>query len=125
MTMPRRALLQALFAARGTPQAVEALVRTANKQDEVLDAASVYRSLEAFESAGIVRHVHLGHGPGLYALVGEGEREYLYCENCGAARAVEERELDGLRGLIERRFGYRARFTHFPIVGLCPNCTKC
>ena len=121
VTMARRAILQALFAADG-PLAVEAIVRAAGEHEGSLDAASLYRNLEAFEQAGIVRHVHLGHGPGLYALVGEGEREYLHCERCGATRAVVPAELDGVRALVAERFGYSARFTHFPIVGLCANC---
>ena len=30
--------------------------------------------------------------------------------------------LDRVRELIERELGYRARFSHFPIVGLCASC---
>jgi Fur family transcriptional regulator, ferric uptake regulator len=123
VTMARRAILQALFAADG-PLPVEAIVRAAGEQDSSLDAASVYRNLEAFEQAGIARHVHLGHGPGLYALVGEGEREYLHCERCGATRAIDPAELDEVRALVRERFGYSARFTHFPIVGLCSGCVS-
>jgi Fur family ferric uptake transcriptional regulator len=120
VTIARRVILQALFAAGG-PLAVEAIVRAAGEQG-ALDAASVYRNLEAFEQAGIVRHVHLGHGPGLYALVGEGESEYLYCDRCGSAIAVAPQQLDDVRALVRKRFGYSARFTHFPIVGLCGAC---
>lgn len=123
VTMARRAILQALFAA-GRPLAVEAIVRAASEQESSssLDAASVYRNLEAFEHAGIVRHVHLGHGAGQYTLVGEGEREYLHCERCGATLAVVPADLDEVRELVADRFGYSARFTHFPIVGLCASC---
>jgi hypothetical protein len=35
---------------------------------------------------------------------------------------VDTAELDAVRELVESRFGYRASFTHFPIVGLCPSC---
>jgi Fur family transcriptional regulator, ferric uptake regulator len=122
MTMARRLILQALFAAAGDPLAVEAIVRAAGEHQGALDAASVYRNLEAFENAGVVRHVHLGHGPGLYSLVGGGEREYLYCERCGSARAVSPDRLDDVRELVSERFGHVARFTHFPLVGLCANC---
>ena len=121
VTMARRAILQALFSAAG-PLPVDAIVDAAGARESSLDAASVYRNLEAFEHAGIVRHVHLGHSPGLYALVGEGEREYLYCERCGSTRAVTPQELDGVRALVAERFGYSARFAHFPIVGLCSDC---
>jgi Fur family ferric uptake transcriptional regulator len=124
----RRLILQALFAAAGplSAEAIAGAVAGAQsvgaQQDAPLDAASVYRNLEAFERAGVVRHVHLGHGPGLYALVGGGEREYLYCERCGSTVSLSPAELDDLRALIRERFGYHARFTHFPIGGLCERC---
>jgi Fur family ferric uptake transcriptional regulator len=122
VTQARRSILQALFAADGAPLPVEAIARAAGGPGTSLDAASVYRNLEAFERVGVARHVHLGHGPGLYALVGEGEREYIYCEGCGKARAVAPAELDDVRSVVSERFGYSARFTHFPIVGLCADC---
>jgi Fur family transcriptional regulator, ferric uptake regulator len=86
------------------------------------DIASVYRNLQAFDEAGLVRHVHLGHSPGLHALAVGGEQEYLTCERCGDYRAVAPEELDGVRELIRGAFGYRASFAHFPVVGLCPGC---
>jgi len=74
------------------------------------------------EQNGLVGHVHLGHGPGLYALVGRGQREYLYCDRCGAARALPPEALDPVREQIRQLQGFEARFTHFPIVGLCASC---
>jgi Fur family ferric uptake transcriptional regulator len=87
-----------------------------------LDITSVYRNLEVLEQQGLVRHAHLGHGPGLYALVARGDREYLYCERCHAVTAVAPAELDPIREQVRERFGYEARFTHFPISGTCPSC---
>jgi Fur family ferric uptake transcriptional regulator len=84
-----------------------------------LELTSVYRNLETLEGLGLAGHVHLGHGPGLYVLVGRGEREYLFCERCGTARPAEPEQLDPVRAQIKCRFGHEARFTHFPIVGTC------
>ena len=44
------------------------------------------------------------------------------CERCGANRAVPPEQLDGVRDAIEASTGFRARFSHFPIVGLCGDC---
>lgn len=117
----RRLVLEALFAA-DAPVTAERIADGLGGRLPRSDLASVYRNLEAFEGLGLVRHVHLGHGPGLYALASQGEREYLVCESCGRVRPVAPSELDDVRRLIRERFGHEARFGHFPIVGTCPDC---
>jgi Fur family transcriptional regulator, ferric uptake regulator len=114
----RRLVLEALFAS-DVPVSAEQLA-----EQRGLELTSVYRNLETLEGLGLARHVHLGHGPGLYVLVGRGEREYLFCERCGTARPVAPAQLDPVREQIKDRFGYEARFTHFPIVGTCAECTR-
>ena len=71
-----------------------------------------------------MRHVHLGHGPGLYSLAARDDVEFVTCERCGAYDAVDPERLDAARELIERELGYRPRFTHFPIVGVCGACLQ-
>jgi Fur family transcriptional regulator, ferric uptake regulator len=117
----RRLVLEALLAADG-PMSAEQIAQGIGGRVPSSDIASVYRNLHALADIGLVRHVHLGHSPGLHALAVAGEQEYLTCERCADYRAVAPEELDAARELIERDFGYRASFTHFPIVGLCPNC---
>src|SRR5437879_148050 len=119
----RRLVIEALLAADG-PMSAEQIAEGIGGRVPVSDIASVYRNLQAFEDVGLVRHVHLGHGPGLHALAVAGELEYLTCERCADYRAVAPEELDAVRRLVEARFGYRASFTHFPIVGLCRSCAE-
>src|SRR3954471_6957395 len=121
VTSARRLVLAALCAADG-PMSAEQIAGGIGGRVPESDLASVYRNLEMLEGAGIVRHVHLGHGPGLYALATMGEREYLTCERCGDFQAVDPALLDDVRALIRGRFGYRPAFTHFLIVGLCAGC---
>ena len=119
----RRLVVEALLAADG-PMSAEQISEGIGGRVPSSDIASVYRNLQAFEDIGLVRHVHLGHGPGLHALAVAGEREYLTCERCADYRAVVPEELNAVREMIERQFGYRASFIHFPIVGLCPSCAE-
>ena len=121
LSSARRLVLEALFAAAG-PASADALAERLSSGGVRADLASVYRNLETLERAGLVRHVHFGHGPGLYALAGGREREYLHCERCGRVDPVEPARLEPIRGAIRDGFGYEARFTHFPIVGLCAAC---
>lgn len=118
LSTARRLVLDALFAAE-SPVSAEEIARKLE-----LELTSVYRNLETLERHGLVRHVHLGHGPGRYVLIGRGEREFLYCERCGALSVLEPRQLDPVRRDVEHLSGYRVRFTHFALVGVCAGCAR-
>jgi Fur family ferric uptake transcriptional regulator len=118
----RRLVLEALFAAGG-PVSADAIAGGLEGRLPRSDLASVYRGLEALEQIGLVRHVHLGHGPGLYAVATRG-REYLVCDSCGDVRAVCPDALESAREAIREAFGFRASFHHFPLVGLCAGCAE-
>ena len=117
VSLARRHVLEALYAISG-PVSAEVLTATVPGAD----LASVYRNLIVLEEVGLVRHVHLGHGPGLYSIAAGKPTEFLTCERCQALETVEPRRLDRVRELIADEFGYNARFTHFPIVGTCAEC---
>ena len=119
----RRLVLEALYAAKGPITAEQIATGLAGRLPRS-DLASVYRNLETLENVGLVRHFHLGHGPGLYAPSGAGDREYLVCNSCSTVTAVAPKEMEPVRALIQKRFGYEARFSHFPILGLCADCAR-
>jgi Fur family ferric uptake transcriptional regulator len=111
---PRRALLETLYAAAGP--------LTAEELAGELDLASVYRNLDALESVGLIRHVHVGHGPGMYALAARRDRGYAACEVCGRHAALDAPALAAVRAAIQDATGFTSDFSHFPIVGRCPDC---
>lgn len=119
----RRLVLEALFASDAPISAEQVADGLAGRLPRS-DLASAYRNLETLEEVGLVRHFHLGHGPGLYAPTGAGEREYLVCNSCNTVTAVDPVQMEPVREAIQKRFGYEARFGHFPIVGLCADCVR-
>ncbi len=121
LSAARRVVLEALYAADG-PVSADQIAAGLDGAVPPSDLASVYRNLDTLEQLGLVRHAHLGHGPGLYTLAASRRREYLACDGCGAFAAVEPAVLDPVRDAVRAATGYEARFTHFPIVGLCPRC---
>lgn len=123
LTSARRLVLEALLAARAPISAEDIADGLGGKMTQS-DIASVYRNLETLGGLGLVRHFHAGHGPGRYVLEGFGDREYLACESCGALESVEPAALDGVRDAVRDLSGFEARFSHFPIVGLCARCAK-
>jgi Fur family ferric uptake transcriptional regulator len=118
LSIARRMVLELLFR-EADPVSAERVAQALG-----IDVASVYRNLEMLERHGLVHHVHLGHGPGLYVLVGRGEHEYLYCDRCATVTPLEPEQLDPIRDQLRESFGYEVRFTHFPLVGLCGDCAS-
>ena len=116
LTGSRQAVLEVLFA--------DATLRTAEEIASVayVDLASAYRNLETLEQLGLVRHIHLGHGPGRYVLSGAAEAGYVTCEQCGAVAPLDALTLAAVREVVFQHTGFEPRFTHFPIVGRCGTC---
>ena len=85
------------------------------------DLASVYRNLETLDEAGLVQHVHLGHGPGLYAVAGR-HAGWAACDACGRHVALDADARALVRDAVHAATGFDARFSHFPIVGICRDC---
>jgi Fur family ferric uptake transcriptional regulator len=119
VSAPASQVIDALFEADGPVSAEHIAGRRPR-----LELTSVYRNLERLEALGVVSHVHVGHGPGLYALARGSDREYLTCDCCGRVTTVEPAALDEVRDVLHERFGHHARFSHFPIHGLCADCAQ-
>lgn len=115
LSSARRTVLEALFAAP-SPLTAEALARHAR-----CDLASVYRNLETLEDAGVARHVHVGHGAGLYMPAADAT-ELVVCERCGARADIDPRVTADVRAAVRHATGFTPRFDHFPLAGLCPRC---
>ena len=117
VSAPAARVLDVLFAA-DDPVSADDIAAA----DPSLERTSVYRNLERLEALGVVSHVHVGHGPGLYALARGADQEYLCCDRCGRVTTVDPAALDGVRAALQADFGHHARFSHFPIHGLCAEC---
>ena len=117
----RRVLLAALFAA-DRPVSAEELAGGLSGRLPNSDLASIYRNLETLEELGLVRHVHIGHGPGLYAPAGRRDAEFVLCSECHAFRVMEPDEAERVRQAVAGITGHEPRFSHFPLVGRCEDC---
>jgi Fur family ferric uptake transcriptional regulator len=119
----RRLLLAALVAA-DRPVTADELAGGLSGMLPGSDLASIYRNLETLEELGVVRHVHLGHGPGLYALAGRTDVEYVLCSRCHTFRPMEAGEAERLREAVTTITGHMPRFGHFPLLGVCEACRE-
>jgi Fur family ferric uptake transcriptional regulator len=118
---PRRLVVEALFDADGAVSA-EHIANGSDGRCPRLDLTSVYRTLDRLEELGVVTHMHVGHGPGLYALTRRDAPEYVVCERCERVTTIEPAQLEPVRAFIGEHFGYEVSFGHFPLVGICRAC---
>jgi Fur family ferric uptake transcriptional regulator len=120
ITLARRALLEQLVTADTHLTADELTDRVCSTAGQV-HRATIYRSLDALEDAGIVEHVHLGHGRAVYHLV-DNLHHHLVCESCGAVAEAPEGLFAGVQRRLQKTHGFRMRPYHFAAMGLCRNC---
>lgn len=123
VTAARRLVIAALFAA-DRPIGADEVAGGLDGRLPRSDVGSVYRNLERLEAIGLVRHVHLGHGPGLYTLAGRERGAHVVCERCGRHQELTSEDLAPISAMIRERIAYVAQFDHFPIVGRCADCAE-
>ena len=64
VTAPRRAICQALAQGHDLHLTATTLhVAAEEVLGSAIDISTVYRTIDALEQAGLLHHVHLGHGP--------------------------------------------------------------
>ena len=122
LTGPRRAVLSALAAEVGHLSA-EDVVAAVARTDAGVHRASVYRALEALTDAGIVQHVHLGHGATAYHLAdGVEDHLHLQCGGCGDVIDAPVALLGTVRRRLLREHGFSLDAAHVALSGVCAAC---
>jgi Fe2+ or Zn2+ uptake regulation protein len=122
VTTARRALVTALVEARGHVTADDLAAQVQKAQPDV-HLSTIYRSLDALERIGVVDHVHLGHGRAVYHLTDE-PHQHLVCEVCGAVIEVPDATFADLARILQGRYGFTIRPSHFAVLGRCQACAR-
>ena len=123
ITEPRRAVCAVVASSRGEHlNAADVFERARHELGADIDRSTVYRTLEALEAAGLVRHGHIGHGPTVYHLAAEAPHQHLVCRNCGTTTSILGSDLEELLARIEALTGFRADLEHFSLSGRCARC---
>jgi Fe2+ or Zn2+ uptake regulation protein len=120
VTVARRALVEAMVGADGHVTADD-LAETIQARHPEVHRSTVYRSLDALEQAGVVEHVHLGHGRAVYHLADE-RHLHLVCERCGVVVEVPATSVDRLRAELRTSTGFVIAPHHFGVPGWCAAC---
>ncbi|HEY7719606.1 MAG TPA: Fur family transcriptional regulator [Pedococcus sp.] len=121
MTTQRRRVLDAVAGlAHATPEQVVTAV--AADGGAPLSPSTVYRSLEALESLGVVGHTHLDHRAPTYHLADHADHVHLVCRGCGRVDQCDRSAAAGFEGNVLAATGFVADVTHMAIHGWCSAC---
>jgi Fe2+ or Zn2+ uptake regulation protein len=119
-TASRQAIVEVLAGA-GSHFTAEEVATQVQARFPSVNLSTVYRTLDALTEAGVIDHVHFGHGRAVYHLADE-SHQHLFCERC---QRVEELPADKLAPFVEmlgRDYGFELDRRHFAIVGRCRSC---
>lgn len=121
VTAARRAVCAVLAGAGGLGEHLTA-GDIAARAGTATDLSTVYRTLEALESLGMVEHVHLGHGAGAYHAGPSPSHHHLVCDVCGRTVDVPLADLQRAIEGVTAPHGFVPDAAHFAIVGRCGSC---
>lgn len=120
-TAARKAVCEVVAAAHDRHLTAADVLAATSAAGTRVDRATVYRTLEALEEAGILRHGHIGHGPTVYHLAEERPHQHLVCRRCGTTVAIPREELEVFLREIVERTGF-VPDDHFALGGFCRDC---
>lgn len=122
ITPERTLLLKALAKAKSPLSSKELHEKVAGAMDRV----TVYRNLESFAAAGIIRKVDVGHRHAHYEVLGDTEHHHLICTACGR---VEDISYCPDPQTMQRIISSSKHFSHIErhaleFYGRCKTCVK-
>jgi Fe2+ or Zn2+ uptake regulation protein len=120
VTEARKSLVRILASAK-LPISVEEIHRRIGQ--EKADRVTLYRSLEAFETAGVVQRHPLEKGRALYALTVSGHHHHhVVCRRCGAIERLADCDASAVEASARAR-GFSDLSHVLEIQGVCPRCS--
>lgn len=122
LTEPRKAVLEVLRHQEGPVTIKEITEIIPNGK---CDRATVYRAMQALESAEMVTRMEFGDGVARYELsCGEHthHHHHLVCVSCNSIAPVKECIAEDLESKIAAQSGFRQITHKLEFFGVCPDC---
>jgi Fur family ferric uptake transcriptional regulator len=123
ITMPRRAVIQALCDLGGhqTTQNIQIYLET---QGDSIQEPTVYRVLQWLKDLALVSQTDLGRSGIVYELLSSPPHHHLICLGCGRVENFDDAALVPLRTHLQNMHGFGPRIDHMAIFGLCQACRE-
>lgn len=120
-TPQRRVVVEVLAATDGHVTSAE-LVERCRVRDPRTIPSTVYRTLDALEELGLVRHGHGADGREEFHVQPAAEHGHRYCAACGGTWEIHGAEAAAVRAAFDESAGFEVDLSHVTIVGRCRGC---
>lgn len=120
VTNSRRALVSALMEGGGHLSAEDLVARLRMSHPDLAES-TVYRLLTDLSDRGLVRHVHMGHGPAVYHL-SDDDHHHLVCDRCGRVTDVPASVLTPVVSKLRQQYDFHFSPGHSALQGTCSRC---
>jgi Fur family ferric uptake transcriptional regulator len=121
-TPQRRAILSAVSAAQ-SPLTAEQVYAAVGSAFPRLALTTVYRSLDAYVDAGLVRRSIYDDGIARYEIAAE-HRHFLICTVCKKSVPLSVCPFEQLEEQLVQETGFQISGHKMEFFGLCPECAK-
>ncbi|HET9540355.1 MAG TPA: transcriptional repressor, partial [Candidatus Limnocylindria bacterium] len=98
------------------------LIERCRERDPQTIPSTVYRTLDALEQLGLVRHGHGADGREEFHVGPDTEHGHLYCADCGARSEIRAAGADALVKAFRAADGFEVDLSHVTVVGRCASC---
>ena len=120
-TSQRRTVVEVLAETEGHISSAE-LVERCRARDPGTIPSTVYRTLDALEELGLVRHGHGADGHEEFHVAPAAEHGHRYCGACGGTWEIHGDEAAAIQAAFEVTAGFDVDLSHVTIVGRCRSC---
>jgi Fur family ferric uptake transcriptional regulator len=121
VTKGRRAIID-LLASIAHPYDIQEIQKGLKLRHVLLDTVTVYRIIEVFIQAGIVRQIDFREGKYRYELASDHHHHFV-CRNCGLIEPIHDVCVAKEQyGLIENTHGVKVEDHSLEFFGLCSKC---
>lgn len=121
-TPQRRTVVEVLSAVSGHITGAE-VVERCRSQDPETTPSTVYRTLDALEELGLVRHGHGADGREEFHVSPGGEHGHLYCAACGSRWEIGPDAAQAVLAAFREADGFEVDLSHVTVVGRCASCS--
>jgi len=103
---------------------VDEIIERVRPEYPLINAPTVYRTLEWLKDAGLVAETDLGGNRHVYEYIASHPHHHLVCLKCGRMIELPDELLDPIREILRQDYDFEPRLDHFAFFGYCKDCQE-